>query len=74
MDMKQLREKLNLRTVDVASRLNIGESTIRSWEKGRAVPRYEQIRPLMNLYEISFEQLEEAINEARRKNVDAQSL
>ena len=59
--MKQLRERLNLRTVDVASRLGIGESTVRNWEHGRAVPRFEHIRPLMDLYGVSFDDVELAV-------------
>lgn len=59
--MKQLRERLNLRTVDVASRLGIGESTVRNWEHGRAVPRFEHIRPLMELYGVTFDDVELAV-------------
>lgn len=63
--MKQLRERLGLRTVDVASRLKIGESTVRNWEHGRAVPRFEVISNLLDLYQCSFEQLDQAVRESR---------
>ena len=62
MDMKQLRERKDLRTVDVAYHLGIAESTVRNWEKGRTVPklRIDQFSKLLKLYECSFEQLEKA--------------
>ena len=65
--MRQLRDRLGLRTVDVASRLKIGESTVRNWEHGRAVPRFEVISNLLDLYQCSFEQLNQAVKESRAK-------
>jgi putative transcriptional regulator len=38
MNLKQLRENKKLRTVDVASVVGVGESTVRNWEKGRTIP------------------------------------
>lgn len=61
--MKQLRERLGLRTVDVASSLGIGESTVRNWEHGRSLPRFEVIRNLLHLYQCSFEELDQAVKE-----------
>lgn len=39
LDMQQLREQKNLRTIDVAYKLDIAESTVRNWEKGRTIPK-----------------------------------
>ena len=64
MDMRQLRERQNLRTVDVASQLGVSESTIRNWEHGRSVPRFEVISGLMRIYQCTFMELEEAMNES----------
>lgn len=61
--MKQLRERSGLRTVDVASSLGIGESTVRNWEHGRSLPRFEVISDLLRLYECSFEELDRAVKE-----------
>ncbi len=63
MDMKQLRERAQLKTIAVAYHVGIAESTVRNWEKGRTVPklRIDQFRKLLNLYSCTFEELEAAI-------------
>lgn len=61
MNMRQLREQQNLRTIDVAVALNVAESSVRNWEHGRAVPRLEQARRLLKLYKCSFDELCDAI-------------
>lgn len=66
MNMKQLRERAGLRTVDVASALGIGESTVRNWEHARSVPRFETIKPLLNLYQCSFGELDEAVRQSKQ--------
>ncbi|HEY9710389.1 MAG TPA: helix-turn-helix transcriptional regulator [Oculatellaceae cyanobacterium] len=64
--MKQLRERVKLRTVDVASRIGVGESSVRNWEKGRTIPklRIDQTGELLRLYQCTFEDLEEAVKES----------
>lgn len=64
--MKQLRERVKLRTVDVASRIGVGESSVRNWEKGRTIPklRIDQTGELLRLYQCTFEELEEAVKES----------
>lgn len=69
MDMKQLRERVKLRTVDVASSIDVGESSVRNWEQGRTIPRLriDQVGKLLRLYKCSFEELEEAVKESIAK-------
>jgi putative transcriptional regulator len=66
MNMKQLRERKGLRTVDVASRVGIAESTVRNWEYGKTIPklRIDQFSELMKLYECSFDELMAAVKES----------
>ena len=73
MDMRQLREQAGLRTVDVASRIGVGESSVRNWEKGRTIPklRVDQMGELLRLYGCTFEQLEQAVKEAQAKADEA---
>lgn len=66
MNMKKLRERVKLRTVDVAYHLGIAESTVRNWEKGRTIPklRLDQFGDLLRLYSCTFEELETAVKKS----------
>ncbi|MBW4668422.1 MAG: helix-turn-helix domain-containing protein [Cyanomargarita calcarea GSE-NOS-MK-12-04C] len=66
MNIRQLRERKKLRTVDVASRLDVGESTIRNWEKGRTIPRLriDQFNDLLVLYDCTFDELWTAVKKS----------
>lgn len=68
MDMKHLRERNKLRTVDVASKVGIAESTVRNWEYGKTIPklRVDQLEELLRLYRCSFEELMEAVRESAK--------
>jgi putative transcriptional regulator len=63
MDMKQLRLRVKLRTVDVASRVGVGESSVRNWEKGRTMPKLtiDKTAALCQLYQCSILELAEAV-------------
>jgi putative transcriptional regulator len=63
MDMKQLRLRAKLRTVDVASRVGVGESSVRNWEKGRTMPKLtiDKTAALCQLYQCSIVELAEAV-------------
>ncbi|BAZ67470.1 MAG: helix-turn-helix transcriptional regulator [Pelatocladus maniniholoensis HA4357-MV3] len=75
MDMKQLREKVGLRTVDIASKLGIAESTVRNWDSGRHSPRLsiEEIPKFLEVYQCSLEEAIAAAKESRRKFDEANS-
>lgn len=61
--MRHLRERKKLRTVDVASKVGIAESTVRNWEYGKTIPklRADQFDALLKLYEVSFDELMSAL-------------
>jgi transcriptional regulator with XRE-family HTH domain len=65
--MRQLRERVNLRVMDVANALGVAESSVRNWERGRSIPRLEQIKCLLKVYNCSFDELYEAIAAGQRK-------
>jgi putative transcriptional regulator len=66
MDMKQLRLRVKLRTVDVASRVGVGESSVRNWEKGRTMPKLtiDKTAALCLLYQCSIEELAQSVQES----------
>jgi putative transcriptional regulator len=66
MDMKQLRLRAKLRTVDVASMVGVGESSVRNWEKGRTMPKLtiDKTAALCQLYQCSIVELAEAVTES----------
>jgi len=67
MNMKQLRERTGLKTVDVASRLGIGEATVRGWEKGKGTPNFLLIEPLIELYGVTLQELGQCIRQTLRE-------
>jgi transcriptional regulator with XRE-family HTH domain len=67
MNMKQLRERLGLKTVDVASRLGIGEATVRGWEKGKGTPSFLLVKPLTALYGVSLDELDQSVRETLKE-------
>lgn len=70
MDMRHLRLLQDLRTVDVASKIGVSETTVRNWEKGRTIPTLNlpQFKKLANLYEVSLDELETAMRETWKKS------
>ena len=69
MDMKQLRERLGLETVDVASRLKKSESTIRNWDTGRQVPTVSvlELPTMLETYQCTLDELIGAVRETRAR-------
>lgn len=68
MDMRRLRERLGLRTVDVAFHVGVAESSVRNWERGRSIPRLklDQFIKLVRLYQCTIDELEESMQESIR--------
>ncbi|HCF26734.1 MAG TPA: XRE family transcriptional regulator [Cyanobacteria bacterium UBA11049] len=71
MNLKELREKANLRTMDVAVALNVAESSVRNWEHGRSIPSLKLGKPLAKLYKCTLEELCDAItaNEGEKEKI-----
>ena len=69
MDMKELRERAGLSVEEAAYRLGVAYSTIRNWEYGKTEPSLgvTKISQLLQLYHCTFEQLEQAVREARAR-------
>ncbi|NET05171.1 MAG: helix-turn-helix transcriptional regulator [Merismopedia sp. SIO2A8] len=67
MDMRTLRRQTRLSTGAVARHLEISESTVRNWEKGRSTPRLDLVKTLhlCRLYNCSLEQLVDAYLETK---------
>lgn len=63
MNIRELRKKQGLKTVDVASVVGVAESTVRNWEYGKTIPklRLDQIKKLLDLYQCDFNELYFAI-------------
>ncbi|RCJ20227.1 hypothetical protein A6S26_05760 [Nostoc sp. ATCC 43529] len=59
MNLKQLRNRAELRILDVAYRLKVAESTVRNWETGRTLPTLNPIEmlTLCQMYKVSLEEL-----------------
>ena len=66
MNMKQLRLRVKLRTVDIASRIGVAESSVRNWEKGRTIPTLsiDKTAALCELYQCSIAELAGAVTES----------
>lgn len=65
--MKQLRERAGLRTVDIASKVGVAESTVRSWESGNSEPHVsaEGFKQLLDVYQVTIDELIDAIKESK---------
>ena len=73
MNMKQLRLRVKLRTVDIASRIGVAESSVRNWEKGRTIPTLsiDKTAALCELYQCSIAELAQAVAESMAKEIGA---
>lgn len=65
--MKELRERLGLTTVDVASQLGKSEAAIRFWENGTSAPTVDvrDIPKLLSVYKCTLEEIIEAVNQTQ---------
>jgi putative transcriptional regulator len=76
MDMRELREKAELSTVEVAFKLKVAESTVRNWDSGRTLPTFSicQVPEVLKLYKCTLEEMATAADESRSKFNEKQKL
>lgn len=48
--MKELRERNNLNKVEMAKKLKVAESTVRSWETGKSEPQWKKLREITQIF------------------------
>lgn len=59
------RKSKQLNQTDVASYLNVSQSTVCQWESGEYFPRIDKLMQLSKLLEVDVEELIESIQEAK---------
>lgn len=69
VDMKGLRERVGLKTMEVAIRLNKSEATVRFWESGRSIPTFDprEIPCVLEVYQCTLDELIAAVDETDKK-------
>jgi putative transcriptional regulator len=69
MDMKELRESVDLSTVDIAYNLGVSESTVRNWDCGRTLPTFpiNEVPKVLKLFNCTLDAMASAIEESREK-------
>ena len=64
--LKELRERKLMTQMEVAVALRVSVASIGVWENGRSMPRLLYIRELAKLYNVSPEEIQEAIKAAQQ--------
>ena len=57
MSLKELRERAQLRQVDVAERLEVDQAAVSNWERGKNRPARKYQRKLAKLYGCSADDI-----------------
>ena len=57
MNIKDLRERQNLRQEDIAARMNIDRSAVAKWETGESLPRTDKLLKLASILECTVDDL-----------------
>lgn len=65
LTLKELRENAGLQQADVGKKLQLDQSAISNWERGRAKPLRKYRRRLANLYKCSVQELEDIIEQSK---------
>lgn len=57
MTMRDLREKANLQQAEVAKKLNVDQTAISNWERGKCKPSRKYHKKLAQLYGCTVDEL-----------------
>ena len=57
MDLKRIREKQSVTQMELAEKINVPQSTIASWETGRALPRAEKLPAIAKALNCTIDEL-----------------
>ena len=57
LTLKAARINVNLKQNQAAKSLNVSNDIISNWERGKTLPNAEQIRKIVDLYKVPYENL-----------------
>jgi len=57
VDLKRIREKQSVTQMELAEKINVPQSTIASWETGRALPRAEKLPAIAKALNCTIDEL-----------------
>ena len=69
MNIKELREKQNLRQEDIAAIMNIDRSAVAKWETGESFPRTDKLLKLASILECTVDDLLSVKEEGFQENM-----
>lgn len=61
MTLREMRERSGLRQEDVGNRLNLDQTAVSNWERGKTKPLRKYHRQLAKMYSVSEEELQHAL-------------
>ena len=67
MALKELRESRLLTQAEVAKHCNVAIATVSNWERGEQRPQFSQMRCLAGLYQVSYEEIQAAVENAQKR-------
>ena len=57
MTLREMRERVGLRQEDVGNRLNVDQTAVSNWERGKTKPLRKYRKQLAKMYGVSEEEL-----------------
>jgi repressor LexA len=66
MTLRELRESKFLTQLDVAFKVGVAPATVSNWELGKQEPRFAQIRALAELFGVTPQEIQDAVNKSKQ--------